>query len=172
MSKIKLDNGLEYDAAPEVVAHIEAMRRDASEAKSKTDAAQAKADALQAQVDGHKAALDAARKDGEAAARARVQLDAIASEFKVDAAGKTDRQVKEAVIVAVRGEGIDLSDKSDAYVDAAFDIARDMKDAAAMAKQRIDAKGGNPAGATGEAYVPASQRHASYMDNLGKKEGA
>ena len=75
-------------------------------------------DALQAKVDGHAAELEKVRKDAadglSEAVKARVALIKTADDFKVDKADEmNDRQIKEAVIKAARGDSaLDLSQKS------------------------------------------------------------
>jgi hypothetical protein len=172
--KVKLDSGIEYDAAPEIAAELAKVRADASEARAKleTETAKltAKADGLQAKVDSFPAELEKAIKDGEAKAQARVKLDAVAASFKIDGAEKmTEREVKEAVIKATRKDA-DLTGKSDVYIDAAFDIAVELKSDFAMASQRNDVLN---AGKPGGVHVSADERYQDHMDNLsnfGKKE--
>ena len=63
------------------------------------------------------------KQDAVAQARARLELEGVAKEHKVEIKqDATDRTIKESVIKAIRGDA-DLTDKSDAYVDAAYDIA-------------------------------------------------
>ena len=151
MPKIRLDSGLEYEAAPEVIVAFEKLRTDHAAAttaqkdlQTRLDTTEAAKDALQAKVDGHAAELEKVRKDAadelSEAVKARVALIKTADDFKVDKADEmNDRQIKEAVIKAARGDSaLDLSKKSDAYIEAAFDLA--MEDGAkrmdAMSQQR------------------------------------
>lgn len=151
MPKIRLDNGLEYDASQEVIVAFEKLRADHATAiatqkdlQTRLDTTEAAKDALQVKVDGHATELDKVRKDADNAlkdaVKARVALIKTADEFKVDKADEmTDRQLKEAVIKAARGDSaLDLSQKSDAYIEAAFDLA--MEDGAqrtdSMSQQR------------------------------------
>lgn len=162
--KVKLD-GLEYDAAPEVSRELDKLRVDAADAKTKLDAANAAKDVLQAKVDAQADALVAAKEQGRADAMARLGLETIASKFKVDAKDKSDREVKELVIKTVRKDA-DLKDKSDVYVDAAFDMAIEVAPTSAMALQRqaVNTRVDNAA--------PESSKtaYANMMANLGKKE--
>lgn len=162
--KVKLD-GLEYDAAPEVSRELDKLRADAADAKAKLDAATAAKDVLQAKVDAQADALVAAKEQGRADALARLTLEATATKFKVDATDKSDREVKELVIKAVRKDA-DLKDKSDVYVDAAFDMALEVAPASAMASQRAAVHTHNDA-------APESSKaaYAKMMASLGKKEG-
>ncbi len=164
--KVKLDNGIEYDVAREVSAELKKLRADASDAKIKLDAATAEKDVLQAKVDAQADALKAAKEEGRADALERLTLEATATKFKVDAKDKSDREVKELVIKTVRKDA-DLKDKSDVYVDAAFDMALEVAPTAAMATQRQAVHTHNDA-------APDSSKSAyqKMMANLGKKESA
>lgn len=134
--KVRLDNNLEYDAAPEVGVELERLRNDAAGAKKSLDTEKARADAAEAKLveaEKEKAQL---RKDAAASARRRIELETAAKEagatIRDDA---TDRELQEAVIKSVRGDAFDLADKTDSYIDAAYDIARTD----AEAKKRNDA---------------------------------
>lgn len=165
--KVKLDNGIEYDAAPEVSVELAKLRSDASDAKSKLDAVTAQRDTLQAKVDAQKDEIEKAKAQGRADALERLSLEATATKFKVDHKDKTDREVKEAVIKAVRKDA-DLKDKSDVYVDAAFDMAVESAPAKAMESQRRAVNDGD--NEVDDKYVPASERYKLHMDSLANKE--
>lgn len=150
MPKIRLDNGIEYEAAPEVIHALETLRSDQAAVKATVTTLQTTVDTLTAERDTLKsqvASADKVRADALAAARteleARAKLDKVAEAFKVDGTGKTDREVKELVIKAVRADA-DLTGKSEDYINAAFDLSVSMKADAAMAAQRLAAAGGNP----------------------------
>ena len=70
------------------------------------------------------ASIDKAREDAANEVKARLKLEADAKalnvEFKEDA---TDAEIKIAVIKSVR-TNIDATDKAEAYIDAAYDLAR------------------------------------------------
>lgn len=165
--KVKLDNGIEYDAAPEVSVELAKLRSDASDAKSKLDAVTAQRDTLQAKVDAQKDEIEKAKAQGRADALERLSLEAVATKFKVDHKDKTDRQIKEAVIATVRKDA-DLKDKSDVYVDAAFDMAIEALPDANMASQRKAVNDGvdEPTGK----YKTARERYADSMAALANKE--
>lgn len=146
LSRVRLDTGIEYDAAPEVVHALDKLRDDAAVLKTQAEAHKADAeklagerDTLKARVDGFAAELAQVKADALDAARAeikaRAELEKAAEGFKIDHAGKSDREVKEAVIKSVRADA-DLSGKSDEYVQAAFDMSVSMKADAAMVGQR------------------------------------
>ena len=157
--QVKLDNGITYDAAPEVVVELDKLRSDTANHQSKLDEAQAKVDKLQAEADGLKAEVakvEQIKADAKAEAlselKARNDLEKVAEGFKVDCAGKSDREVKEAVIKSQRGDA-DLSAKSDIYVDAAFDLAVEMRGDEAMQKQREAGNRGDSAQKSGDKYA-------------------
>ena len=164
MVKTKLDSGLEYDAAPEVVAELNKLRADASVLSQKLDAIpklEAERDTLKARVDAFADELKQAQEQGKAEALARIQLETVAAKFKIDAADKTDRQIKEAVILSVRKDAA-LAEKSDIYIDAAFDMAVESAPAAAMASQRKDALTVDPNAKS----VTSKDAHHNYLDAL------
>ncbi|MEN9589134.1 MAG: Erwinia phage phiEt88 [Pseudomonadota bacterium] len=172
LGRLRLDNGLEYQASPEVVVEFEKTRADkqelatrADELQKQLDTATAERDTLKAEV----AKIEQIKADSLEAARqeikARVDLEKAAEAFKVDCADKTNREVKELVIKAVRADA-DLEGKSDEYVNAAFDMSVAMKHDAATAAQRAAGVGTSRNDAkpqtSGEAYK-------NFLNNLGKK---
>jgi hypothetical protein len=151
MVKVKLDSGLEYDAAPEVSVELAKLRADAAAVDTKLAAIPtltAERDTLKARVDGFAAELAKAKDAGKAEAEAKVKLDSVAVAFKIDTKDKTDRQIKEAVVKAVT-PALNLDGKDDAYVDVAFAVAQEMKGDAAMATQRVQAHQHNDSAAAG-----------------------
>jgi len=165
--KVKLDSGIEYDAVPEVAAELAKLRADASSAAEQLKTIpqlQAKVDALEAETAGFTAKLDAAKAEGKVQAEARAKLDSTAAAFKVDTAGKTDREVKEAVILAVRKDA-KLEGKTAEYIDAAFELAIELKGDVAMAGQRQAAQhnDGAPKGKS------AADKRAEMIANMTKK---
>lgn len=166
--KVKLDNGIEYDAAPEVSVELAKLRSDASDAKSKLDAVTAQRDTLQAKVDAQKDEIEKAKAQGRVDALERLNLEAVATKFKVDHKDKTDREVKEAVIKAVRKDA-DLKEKSDVYVDAAFDMAIEVAPDKAMQEQRKTVNDGDGDKPDGK-YKTARERYADSMAALANKE--
>ena len=115
-----------YDAmmseASKMKEEMDAMEK---EMKGKCDSAEGRADALEQELEAVKADLEAAKQvnvDSLVEERialidkARINLD---SEF--DFAGKSAREIMEAAIKHVRGDSLDLSERSDDYVQAMFD---------------------------------------------------
>lgn len=166
--KVKLDSGLEYDAVPEVAAELNKLRADASahaEQLKSIPQLQAKVDALEADAKSFAEKLDAAKAEGRKEAEARAKLDSVAASFKVDCEGKSDREVKEAVILAVRKDA-KLEGKSDEYIDAAFDLAIEVKADAAMGEQR-KAVQHNDGGAS---IVTSAKAREAMIAGYSKKE--
>lgn len=166
MVKIKLDSGLEYDAAPEVSAELNKLRADASAFAEKLNAIpklEAERDTLKAKVDEMPEELAKAKEDGKAEALARTHLEAVAGKFKVDCKDKTDREIKESVILAVRKDAV-LAEKSDIYIDAAFDMAVEAAPDVAMAAQRKDALTVDPS----VKHITSKDAHQNHLDALAK----
>ena len=162
--KVKCDNGIEYDAAPEVAAELAKLRADALAVSQKLDAIpklEAERDTLKARVDAMPDELAKATDNGKAEAMARVQLETVASKLKIDCTDKTGRQIKEAVILSVRKDAV-LTEKSDIYIDAAFDMAVESAPAAAMASQRKDALTVDP----NAKQTSGKDAHRNYLDAL------
>lgn len=171
LSRIRLDSGLEYQAAPEVVVEVEKLRSDKAELTTHVDELQKQLDTVAAERDTLKSQVqseDKVRSDALEAARAevkaRAELDKVAETFKVDGTGKTDREVKELVIKSVRTDA-DLTGKSDDYVNAAFDLTVSMKNDAAMAAQRAAGAKRDDAGEQTD-----TGSYKGFMSQLGKKE--
>lgn len=157
MKKVRLDNGLEYDAAPEVEVYIGKLVADVKAAVAAKDVQQARADAAEADLKKAKEEVVKARTDGEAAARARLSLEAVATAHKVEFKADTkDQDIKVGVIKAVRGDAFDPEGRTEAYIDAAYDLAvgesKKRTDAASHQRQEMrqgvpPANGGNGGGA-------------------------
>ena len=173
MPKIRMDNGIEYEAAAEVVAEVDSLRSKTAKLQLQLDGATPAYETLQAERDGLKAKLDAAPAElakaiekGRADALARLSLEKVAATFKIDFAGKTDREVKELVIKSNRKDA-DLTGKSDDYVNAAFDFAN-VSGAnldAAMTAQRLAANTGEKS-ATKTDAIDSKAAYTAYMDSL------
>ena len=124
MVKYRLDNGVEYDVTPEIDAELKKLNQDIADAKAATEAEKARADAADDAKAKAEASIDKAREDAANEVKARLKLEADAKalnvEFKEDA---TDSEIKIAVIKSVR-TNFDATDKAEAYIDAAYDLAR------------------------------------------------
>ncbi len=132
MTKVRLDSGLEYDAAPEIGVYIEKMKQDAAEQKKQQDQLQAKYDTAIADLGKEKKAHeDADKKQKEnfdTAVKERVDMLDVAKNHKIEKADSmSNKEIKVAVIKAVRGDSFSLDGKSDDYIDASFDMAKEDK---------------------------------------------
>lgn len=134
--KIKLDGAVEFDVPKEVATFIDTIKADAAEAKTKADGLEAERDALKVKVDGIPAEIEAAVAKAKADAEAHAELVAVAGEAGVKTDGLSAKEIKIAYVKEVTGA--DIKDKADAYIDVAFDLA---KDSDKMAAQRIATKG-------------------------------
>ena len=167
MPKIRLDSGIEYEAAPEVIAQIEKMRTDSAAVATQINAKDTEIatlktakDTLQARVDGLPAELEKARTDAAAAIANRAKLEDVAKTFKVDAKDKSDDEIKHAVIKTFNKD-FDPKDKSADYVQAAFDFAVSNRKDDAMESQRRTINGG------GGQRTDATDSRAAYTASLG-----
>ena len=123
--KIKLDGAQEFEVATEIASHIEALN-------AKADTAIAERDSLKAKVDAMPAEIEAAVAKAKADADALAALVAVADEAGVKADGLDAKGIKVAYVKEV--SGLDVSEKSDAYIDAAFDIAKESDKMAEVRK--------------------------------------
>ena len=125
MIKIKLDGAQEFEVAPEIASHIEALN-------AKADTAIAERDSLKAKVDSMPAEIEKAVAKAKADADALAALVAVAAEAGVKADGLDAKGIKVAYVKEI--SGLDVSEKSDAYIDAAFDIAKESDKMAEVRK--------------------------------------
>ena len=145
MDKLKLENGIEYEVPAEVKVAFEAMTSEKEEVKKAKDKAEAERDAAIADKDKALEDLENAQKDGVGSdnfneeVKKRVALLDTAKKAGVEQADAMDEQaIKCAVITSVRGDSVDLADKSIDYINAAFDLCKDdaIKRQDAMDKQK------------------------------------
>lgn len=170
MDKIRLDSGLSYEAAPEVIQEVNRLREDLAAAKADKDKAEARADSAEADKQKLEGTIEQIKQDASAAALARVKLEAQAKElgveFKADA---KDRDIQEAIIKKVRGDSFKMDGKSDDYVAAAFDLAVSEKqarqDTVAATRQTMNQDAGDGKGLQGESQS-ASAARAKYVAGI------
>lgn len=134
--KIKLDGAQEFEIPKAVADHINTLKADADAANTKADTLEAERDALQTKVDGMPAEIEAAVAKAKADADAHAELVAVASEAGVKCDGLDSKGIKVAYVKEVTGA--DIAEKTDAYIEAAFDLA---KNSDKMAAQRASIKG-------------------------------
>jgi hypothetical protein len=139
LTEIRLDSGISYKAAPEVVVEYNKLKQDVAQAVADKDKEAARADTAEAKVKELEANQEKLKQDAFTQAKKRLELEVVAKSHNVEIkADSTDRQLQEAVIKSVRGDGIDLNGRSDGYIEAAFDmaVADGVKRADAEAGQR------------------------------------
>ncbi len=132
MEKIRLDNGLEYEAAPEVAVYVGKLQQDNAAQKAEHDKLQAKYDAALDDAKKAKAetaeAVKKAKEQFDAAVADRVLMLKKADAFKIEKADSMDNMaIKKAIIKSVRGDSFDLEGKSEDYINAAYDMVKDEK---------------------------------------------
>ncbi len=150
LAKVRLDSGIEYDAAPEVVQALNAANAAATSARADADKEKARADAAEQKATKAEESVKQAREDAAIAARARVGLEASAEKLGVKfAQDASDKDIRVAVIKHVRGDSFDATGKSDAYIEAAYDLAVAEKgqrqDAVAHQRQSVTPPTDTPA---------------------------
>jgi hypothetical protein len=177
MTKTRLDNGLEYEAAPEVIVALDKLRTDAAAA---ADAVKAKdleltavkkeKDTLQARIDGLPAEITKATEAAKTAIVERAKLETVASTFKVDAKDKTDAEIKTAVIKTFNKD-FNPEGKSADYIQASYDIAVASPRNDAMATQRAAIGGGSgDAKRTDDKYVDPRDAYNASLGSNGSTE--
>lgn len=129
--KIKIDSA-EVEVSKDVADHIAKLDSAIEAQKAKVDAIEAERDALKAKVDCIPAEIEKAVKAAKADAEALAALVTVATEAGVKADGLDAKGIKVAYVKEV--SGLEVSEKSDAYIDAAFDIAKDSDKMAEVRK--------------------------------------
>lgn len=174
MQKIRLDSGLEYEAAAEVVVAFQALKQDAEDAKTKLSEAQttittvtAERDTLKADAAEFEEKLKQAREDAQKEVKARAELEAKATRHGIKCDGLDDVAVKKAVLAKLK-PGLNLDGKDDAYVGVAFDIAIDS---APIEQQRKTVNNDNADTTRNDGLAGAAGARQRMIDRLtGKKE--
>lgn len=170
MAKIRLDNGLEYDVTPEVEVAFKGMQTKLDEKQTEIDKVTAEKDTAQAKLDAREQELEKVKKESQEkldeAIKERVELLKTAENFKVDKADEmSNLDIKKAVIKAVRGDSISLDGKSEAYIEAAFDMAKTEKrdDGIEKQRQQVNNRQNNDGDDT---YVSASDARKKMSENM------
>ncbi len=132
MAKYKVD-GKEFEVPSEIKSYLDAQEAKLETATAKAqaaDALQGRYDALEAEKDTLAADLEEAKKQAltqeqlDTAIEGRIALVSGAKSVlgdSFDATGKTDKDIKSAVIKSVKGDSFDLTGKSDDYIDAFYE---------------------------------------------------
>lgn len=123
LAKVRLDNGLEYSASPEVLVYINSLNDKIKEIQTRADKAEAERDTIKGTVEAIKLDHDKALKQERTKAKSRVILEDKAKQlqFKYDE-NTSDRDLKIGIVEKM-GNKLNFTDRSDDYVDSAFDIA-------------------------------------------------
>jgi len=131
MQKLRLDSGLEYEAAPEVVVAYQALKQDAEDkaqelaaVKTQVTTLTAERDTLKADAADFDSKLEQARADAKEEIKARASLEAIADKYDVKHDGIDDLEVRKAVLGKLK-PGLNLDGKDGTYIGVAFDMAVD-----------------------------------------------
>lgn len=150
LKKVKLDNGIEYDAAPEVAVELDKLRLDAQKLFEKNVDLQKYCDGITAERDLLKSQIDQAGKIREDALnkakeelKARADLENIAARFDVDCSAKSDKDIKISIIKSLH-KNIDFTNRSDEYIQAAFDLVLDSAESIGIQNQRKIVNDGQP----------------------------
>lgn len=142
--KLRLDSGIDYDVPAEVKVAFDALTAEKSELTKAKDVAEAAKDVAEENLKKEKEEKEKivkANKDSfDSAVKERLDMLNVAVKHGIKDAEKMDSaDIKKEVIKKVHGD-IKLDGKSDDYVQALFDMAKDKADSAndKIAKQRKD----------------------------------
>jgi len=173
MEKIRLDNGIEYTASKEVAVHVVDLREQLKNYKTRLDQVEAERDTLKADIaksaKDHENALKAERD----AARSRIVLEEKAKQYslKFDESA-TDRSIKEQIIKHL-GNDLNFANRSDDYVDSAFDITIANADAKSTKTAEQKTKTVAKADSNNSGSVSSSDARARMIARIrGEKEAA
>jgi len=125
LRKMQVD-GITIEATEQAAEAIQRLQSQLSDARSDADRrlteSQAKLDKLQAELDDARSkVMTDAQLEKRVAERSKLIADARSIRADIRTDGLTDSQVRRAAVAAVRGESA-VADKSDAYVEASFDL--------------------------------------------------
>lgn len=141
-TKIKMDNGIEYEVPAEVKVAYDAMVEKADATKKDLDAMTAKFDSATAEIEKLKADAEKAEADFKAkfdeAVKTTIELRTIAQKHGIEKADEmSNDEIKKAVVAKVHPK-LNLDGKSAEYIEVAFDLAKDteVQHEDAMAEQR------------------------------------
>lgn len=149
ITKLDADNSAKAKQIADLDAQIKKLQSekaqlqgDADASAKKADEAQAKADSLETDNKKLKDQIDHLK--GDAFDERLNLIDKVKSfvgDSDYDYHGKTDRDLKIDAVKAIKGDSIDFKDKSDAYVQAAFDMLEKPKQVSGYAGPDPETKG-------------------------------
>lgn len=152
MFKIKVDS-VDVEVPEVVVSHVAKLQAEIAQAQGKADGLEAERDVLKVKVDGMQAEIDSAVEKVKADMEAHAEIVALGSELGIKCDGLDSKQIKAEYVKLVFGN--DVSAKSDAYIDNAFDMA---KESDKMSAQRLAIHGdANKKDDTAESGIPDPQ---------------
>jgi hypothetical protein len=170
-TKIKMDNGIEYEVPAEVKVAYDAMVEKADATKKDLDAMTAKFDSATAEIEKLKADAEKAEADFKAkfdeAVKTTIELRSIAQKHGIEKADEmSNDEIKKAVVAKVHPK-LKLDGKSAEYIAVAFDLAKDtdVQHEDAMAKQRKAMGGVEP---THEDEMDLEKVKAEFMEKESK----
>lgn len=171
MKKFILD-GVQYEAAEEVISELKKVQKSLDEAVKKLDLSDKEKEALKAKADALEAELKKKKEKDEA-----LDLDKLVSEklALIDSAKELGCEVKavdssediQKAVIAKAYDSIDLKDKSQEYVSAMYDAAvLSLSKSKKTTTTSLDSKGGSSSGSEKSSY----EKHYDSFFNE-KKEG-
>ena len=170
-TKIKMDNGIEYEVPAEVKVAYDAMVEKADATKKDLDAMTAKFDSATAEIEKLKADAEKQEADFKAkfdeAVKTTIELRSIASKHGIEKADEmSNEEIKKAVVMKVHPK-LNLDGKSAEYIEVAFDLAKEVEvqHEDAMAEQRKAMGGVAP---THEDEMDLEKVKAEFMEKESK----
>lgn len=165
-------DGVQYEAAEEVISELKKVQKSLDEAVKKLDLSDKEKEALKAKADALEAELKKQKEKDEA-----LDLDKLVSEklALIDTAKELGCEVKAAdssedikkAVIAKAYDSIDLKDKSQEYVSAMYDAAvLSLSKSKKTTTTSLDSKGGSSSGSEKSSY----EKHYDSFFNP-KKEG-
>lgn len=179
MPTVRLDSGIEYEAAAEVIHELNAAKLKLTQESARADSEASKAVTLAADVtklnaDIAKVKTDAA-SEAFALAKQRIQLEEVATTHKVTVkADASDLDLMTGVVKAIRGDSFDMTGKSEDYVRAAYDFAVTDSKTTSNSARNVTLHGdssntGKPdKRADADDKTSASAKQGSMLEGLGR----
>ncbi len=165
-------DGVQYEAAEEVISELKKVQKSLDEAVKKLDLSDKEKEALKAKADALEAELKKKKEKDEA-----LDLDKLVSEklALIDSAKELGCEVKavdssediKKAVIAKAYDSIDLKDKSEEYVSAMYDAAvLSLSKSKKTTTTSLDSKGGS---SSGSEKSPYEKHYDSFFNE--KKEG-
>ncbi|MCZ3846416.1 DUF2213 domain-containing protein [Lactobacillus crispatus] len=142
ITKLDADNSAKAKQIADLDAQIKKLKAEKAQLQGNADEANKKADSLE--TDNEKLKEQINHLKGDAFDERLNLIDKVKSfvgDSDYDYHGKTDRDLKIDAVKAIKGDSIDFEDKSDAYVQAAFDMLEKPKQVSGYAGPDPETKG-------------------------------